>query len=111
MEQAFVPETRSVYFQTVMAVTKRKYRDPIAVEQGRRLKKQREARDMTQEALAKLIGYRQSAVGNWEAGVRRIRHEEAEKLAEVLGLPSAYFLGAISEQEARVIQTIRNGSD
>ena len=111
MQQGFVPATRSVYFQAVMDTTRHKHRDPVAVEQGRRLKKQREARELTQEALAKLIGYRQSAVGNWEAGVRRIRHEEAEKLAEVLDLPSAYFLAAITEQEAKVIRTIRTGTD
>lgn len=44
----------------------------------------RKKKGLTQEALAAQLGVSTSAVGNWEAGIRRPRYETLRRLAEVL---------------------------
>lgn len=95
--------------------------DPIGQEMGRRIRRERSAREWTQEDLAKATGWRQSdadegrarglspsRIANYEQGTRRIDIEEAEILATVFSLPSAYFLAAVSAHEAQVLQAIRS---
>lgn len=47
----------------------------------------RKKKGLTQEELAAQLGVSTSAVGNWEAGLRRPRYETLRRLAEVLGVP------------------------
>lgn len=94
--------------------------DPVGLEMGRRIRSERAARKWTQEDLAKATGWRQSEadegtakglspsrIANYEQGTRRIDNEEAEILASIFGLPSAYFLGVVNDHEARVLQALR----
>lgn len=92
--------------------------DLVALECGRRLKEAREAQGWSQLQLAKASGYRSdrdvqrgvlkpSTIGMWEQGRRRIGLEEARALSKVLTeYPPAYFMAAITEQEARVLKAL-----
>lgn len=46
----------------------------------------RKQKGLTQEELAAALGVSTSAVGNWEAGLRRPRYETLRRLASVLGV-------------------------
>ena len=46
----------------------------------------RKKRGLTQAELAAAVGVSTSAVGNWEAGLRRPRYETLLRLASVLGV-------------------------
>ena len=46
----------------------------------------RKQKGLTQAELAAAIGVSTSAVGNWEAGLRRPRYESLLRLARVLGV-------------------------
>ena len=46
----------------------------------------RKRKGLTQAELAVAIGVSTSAVGNWEAGLRRPRYESLLRLASVLGV-------------------------
>ena len=96
-------------------------KDDIGSEMGRRIAEARKARGWTQKELAEQTGWSESAaddgsaagfspsrIGNYEQGERRVSNEEAEVFAQVFGLHPAYFLAAISEQEARVLSAMRD---
>ncbi len=55
-------------------------------EVGKRLKHFREIKGISQKTLAELCGWGASRVGNYEAGVRSINLDDAEALAEHLGI-------------------------
>jgi transcriptional regulator with XRE-family HTH domain len=95
--------------------------DPVGLEMGRRIRIERAAKGWTQEELSKATGWRQtdadegkaiglspSRIANYEQGTRRLDTEEAEVLAQVFDMPSAYFLTAVSAHEARVLQALRS---
>jgi transcriptional regulator with XRE-family HTH domain len=82
--------------------------DAVAVKCGRRLREARDTLGLTRKELAKETGIKATAIGNYELGIRRLGHEEAEALAKFFGTPSAYWLGVASESEARVLASIRN---
>ena len=46
----------------------------------------RKRKGLTQAELAAAVGVSTSAVGNWEAGLRRPRYESLLRLASVLGV-------------------------
>lgn len=50
-----------------------------------------------------------SQIGNFEQGTRSIGMEDAEILGRVFEVPSAWFVGAVSKQEAEIIQAARGG--
>ena len=89
--------------------------DPVAELCGDRLRKCRLARGWSQRELSNRTGYELHKTGlspqqisNFEQGTRRIGHEEAEILAAAfIEYPSAFFMGTIDEQEARVIAAMR----
>ncbi len=58
-----------------------------------RLKELREARSMSQYALAKELGISQSTVGNWESGIRQPKTEVLERIAEYFRVSVDYLLG------------------
>jgi transcriptional regulator with XRE-family HTH domain len=53
---------------------------------GRRLRKLRECRGLSQDQLGKLTGVTQQQVGFWERGDRGIKLEQAIKVADALGV-------------------------
>lgn len=96
-------------------------KDPIAKESGVRIRAARDRHGWSQEELARRTGWvddkpdqaqpnalSPSRIGNFEQGTRRIRHEQARILERVLRQPAAYFMGLISEHEARVIEALRH---
>lgn len=54
---------------------------------GKRLRKIRRHRDLTQERLAELLGVSVEFVSNMERGVNAPSFETIEKIAEVFNLP------------------------
>lgn len=62
----------------------------------------RKKKGFTQEELAAALGVSTSAVGNWEAGLRRPRYDTLRRLAEVLGvsLDDLRFPEKSSKEEA-----------
>jgi predicted ATPase/DNA-binding XRE family transcriptional regulator len=56
---------------------------------ARWLKRQRQARDLSQEALAERVGCAPSTLQKLEQGARRPSRAMAERLADVLGVPAA----------------------
>jgi transcriptional regulator with XRE-family HTH domain len=91
--------------------------DAIAVVAGQRLRQFREQKGWTQAELARSTGWSEdvsrqpanalspSRIGNFEQGTRRIGFEEAQVLEKLFHMPAAYFMGVISEDEARVLVT------
>lgn len=54
---------------------------------GKNIKQLRKARGLTQKELADKLGVTQSAVGNWEAGIRNPRAADLLNIAEALEVP------------------------
>lgn len=67
---------------------------------GRRLAARREARGLSQQALANRMAVRQSAVGNWEAGIRVPRWPELRALADALDVPARWLIEPLTADHA-----------
>lgn len=67
---------------------------------GRRLAARREAQGLSQQALSSRIGVRQSAVGNWESGIRMPRWPELRALANALDVPAAWLVEPLTADHA-----------
>ena len=59
---------------------------------GDKIRQQRRILGMKQEELSKQVGVSLKTVQRWESGERSPRMEEMDKLAEVLNVPSYYFM-------------------
>lgn len=59
----------------------------------------RKRKGLTQEALAARLGVSTSAVGNWEAGLRRPRYENLRRLAQVLGVSVDELMSQVERGE------------
>ena len=59
---------------------------------GRKLQKAREAAEMSQEELAKKLGYTQASLSNYELGKRRLYLSDLKRLSQILSKPITYFL-------------------
>jgi len=60
---------------------------------GQRIREARQAAGMSQEELGKAIGdYTATAISYFEHGLRKVKIEDIQKLAEVLGKDVSYFL-------------------
>lgn len=94
--------------------------DPVAALSGSRIRSFREANGWTQGELAARTGWDEdksaaeqphvlalSRISNYEQGLRRVGFEEAEILARIFNWPAAYFMGAITDDEARILITFR----
>lgn len=99
-----------------MAGERKHGRLDIAIESGRRIRECRDAAGLTQTELAVKTGFLKnrdtqpkgaltpSRIGNYEQGTRRVGWEEAQTLARIFpAYPPAYFMGVITEREARVL--------
>jgi transcriptional regulator with XRE-family HTH domain len=121
LHKAFSESPRKALHASCMAKkSPKKPVDPVAKEMARRIKEYREARNWTQEELARATGWTQddddngaskglspSRIGNYEQGTRRLGVEEAEILCAVFGPPSGYFLTVLDEHEAMVLTVVR----
>lgn len=67
---------------------------------GRQLRRAREARGLSQVALAGLLGVGERTVQAWERNERHPRLDALEEVARALGQPVAYFYGADEPVEA-----------
>lgn len=64
------------------------------------LKRLREEKGISQQELATAIGVAQSAVGNWESGLREPRSlKQLEQIADFFGVSTDYLLGREGAQE------------
>ena len=59
---------------------------------GRKLQKAREEAGMSQEELAKKLGYTQASLSNYELGKRRLYLSDLKRLSQILSKPITYFL-------------------
>ncbi len=59
---------------------------------GRRLQKAREEAGMSQDELARILGYTQSSFSNYELGKRRLYFADLQRIGKILGKPITYFL-------------------
>ncbi|MDK2888388.1 MAG: repressor LexA [Thermoanaerobacter sp.] len=68
---------------------------------GRRIKKAREDRGLTQEQLGEKLGFTKTAINLYEKGKRRISIDDLKRISVILGKPLSFFLGEnISSMEA-----------
>lgn len=64
-----------------------------------RIKDARNAKDITQQEFAELLGVCRSTIANYELGRRTPSLEEVVKIAEILGVDANYLLGIEKENE------------
>ena len=65
---------------------------------GRRYKRLRIEKNMTQAELAELVGGTHSTVAKWEAGVNLPRAKELRILARLFGVSSDYLIGLTDDR-------------
>lgn len=70
---------------------------------GRRIRKAREERKMTQKGLGLLMGYTPDTIANYERGRRRISLEDLFRVADILKKPVGWFLKEEDRPEGREI--------
>ncbi len=70
--------------------------EAIYVSTGRRIKRLREQKDMSQAALGKRIKLRRSSVANMENGRQRIGLHQLVVIGRVLGTTPAALIGGAS---------------
>ena len=59
---------------------------------GRKLQRAREEIGLSQEELARHLGYTQPSLSNYELGKRRLYLADLEKICKILKKPITYFL-------------------
>ena len=73
---------------------------------GKRLRRMRELKDLTQEQLGNLIceevGYRKSTISGWERGSSSPNAASIKKLCLVLGTSADYLLGLSDENTPNI---------
>lgn len=77
---------------------------------GRKLQKAREEMGLSQEELARRLGYTQPSLSNYELGKRRLYLADLEKICIILQKPIAYFLEdqeLNNEQEASIADMMK----
>lgn len=66
---------------------------------GRRIRGAREILKLSQEGLGRLVGYSPTAISYFESGLRKVKIEDLQKIAQVLGKPIDFFLQQEPEDE------------
>ncbi len=73
-------------------------RDPVAVAFGRVLREQREARDMSQEAMAQKADVDRTFISQIERGIRRATLTTLCKLARALDIAPSTLVARMEKQ-------------
>lgn|GEM_PF-2412608 len=73
--------------------------DDLFTQIGERIRLAREDRGWTQAQLGEAIGYTQATIGNYELGRRHVGLDDLYKIADALGKPYSYFVGADKQAE------------
>jgi len=88
--------------------------NPIDLHVGKRLKKARLSRGMSQERLAKAMNITFQQVQKYEKGLNRIGASRLWDLAQVLDVPISYFYEGMSEEtqgmSPRKINILKDGN-
>lgn len=58
-----------------------------------RLKELREKKGISQRELAKMLGFSQGTVGNWESGIRKPTYKTLYKIADLFNVSVDYLMG------------------
>lgn len=66
---------------------------------GKRLKKIRIDRGLSQDELGRNLNLSRTAIGNWERGERTINRQDLNNLAAYFGVPVEYFLGETLQEK------------
>lgn len=66
---------------------------------GSRIRRAREALGYSQEELGRQLGYSAAAISYFEAGMRKVRIDDLQRIARVLGKPLDFFLQEEPETE------------
>jgi transcriptional regulator with XRE-family HTH domain len=78
----------------------RKNPDPLDIEVGRKVRALRLERSMSQERLAEALGLTFQQVQKYEKGANRISAGRLQRIAEILGVPTAAFFADTSSLDA-----------
>lgn len=84
---------------------------------GKRIRKYREARQLTQKQLAERIGVSNTRVSNWEQGLNRPDADILATLCRVLNVSPSELLDVhlsgdqLSERERRVLEAYRTKTE
>ena len=76
--------------------------NPIDVHVGARIRMRRLLLDMNQETLAKALGLTFQQVQKYEGGANRVSASRLSQMAEILGVPIAYFFGDLRPDDAEL---------
>lgn len=68
-----------------------------------RLKELREKKKISQRELAKLLGFSQGTVGNWESGIRKPTFKTLYKLADYFNVSVDYLMGNTDNPQGFVV--------
>lgn len=66
-----------------------------------RLKELRKEKDLSQQALAKLLNVNEKTISRWENGESNIKPEKAQQLADFFGVSVGYLLGYSDKVNAK----------
>lgn len=87
--------------QTVLIMKKSKIRTGQSISIGARVRQARKAKGLTQEALAKAVNLRQSAIAEVEAD-RVTRPKKLFEMAQALGTTEEWLLGKVADSKAPI---------
>jgi transcriptional regulator with XRE-family HTH domain len=77
----------------------RKQPDPLDIEVGRKVRALRLERSMSQEKLGEALGLTFQQVQKYEKGANRISAGRLQRIADILGVPTAVFFADASSSE------------
>jgi|BEDMetMinimDraft_1075159.scaffolds.fasta_scaffold06280_2 transcriptional regulator with XRE-family HTH domain len=80
----------------------------LKAEVGHRLRLAREAKHLTQPALAELLKVRPQTVSGWEKGTREPDLSQLRRIADVLGVTVAWLVGEGDEDPPSRVLPLRN---
>jgi transcriptional regulator with XRE-family HTH domain len=84
---------------------------PVDIEVGARIRQRRLLLGMNQETLASRLGLTFQQVQKYEMGANRVSASRLSDVADVLGVPVAYFFGGMVADEAALTVEERQTRD